>query len=96
MKHLKIYEKKKKHIAIVGYPEGNMIFVNLNEFTELKKIFDISWVNELNYDEADYKGQWSYDYEEDNDAIEEWLENYRSIVKKIGTKRYKNTKKYNL
>lgn len=96
MKYIKTYEKKVKHIQIVGEPEGYIINVDQDEFDELRKIFDISWDDELDYDNPDYGGQWGYDYEEDNDAIEEWLKNYREIVKKVGKKGYKNMNKYNI
>ena len=95
MKYLKTYEKR--NIALIGYPEGSIIYVNQDEFDELIKIFDIRWDDEKDYDNPDYEGQWGYDYEEDNDAIENWLKEHRKLIKKVGgIDAYRNINKYNI
>ena len=89
MKYLKTYEKKKRNIELVGFPDGSLIEVDQDEFEELRKLFDIQWD-----DEDD--GQWSYDYDEYDEAIEKWLKKRRKLVKQLGIKTFKGMDKYNL
>jgi len=82
MKYIKLFEKK---IELIGYPEGNIIRLNKNEFDKLRNAvsfetgeeFDIRWDNEGDYQENCH-GQWRFMNDEEEE-IEDWLEFYREL-----------------
>ena len=89
IKYIKTYEKKEKikKIELVGYPQGNIISVTLEELDELKHVEDPETEDFLI--EWDWDGhQWGF-RNDNEEQLEEWLRCYRDPI-------YRDAKKYNL